>query len=396
MGQEARTGARGARQDPARAAAYFEVGCRLGDAEACSDLGFQTATGTGVAMDMVRARVLFDQACSAGSQLGCFNLSILLSGPRGGPPEQERAVALQDRACRLGHGGACWNRAFGLLQTQPPLGARYRLRACHLGVHRACMGIATDVANVRERARYPQRSLAENLAACARGSIRGCNEAGWTYSERSTPDSNPLRAVEMLQRGCDLGGGAACFNLGVVLVVDQWHPQAFIRARDAWWRACQLGKRDGCSLLAESWTSAAETGGPLDFAFAGRMWDWLCETGDGDACFEAARLRDEGVVAQGGPAREVLGLAQRGCELGSLWSCLVAARELDRRNDRTAALVLVRRACGQRHAASCLQWHDWLEGTSVFSHARRLTLLGRACRADPLDARACAVRPRQP
>jgi TPR repeat protein len=63
-----------------RAASMYEAGCRLGQAEACFNLGVMYAEGRGRPRDAAKALTFYEQACARGLKQVC-DLVAQLRGP---------------------------------------------------------------------------------------------------------------------------------------------------------------------------------------------------------------------------------------------------------------------------------------------------------------------------
>jgi uncharacterized protein len=118
--------------DLARAAAFYEIGCRRGVSFSCASLARLYQKGRGVPRDDERAASLLRRACDAddavscfkvgdatrgiviyerecdnGSWLSCADLSMRYEKGDGVPVDQARAEALNARACLFGGGHDC-------------------------------------------------------------------------------------------------------------------------------------------------------------------------------------------------------------------------------------------------------------------------------------------------
>jgi TPR repeat protein len=56
----------------------YKKGCDLGNAKACTNLGYMYEFGKGVAENKYKAVELYRKACNGGDALGCTNLGNLL------------------------------------------------------------------------------------------------------------------------------------------------------------------------------------------------------------------------------------------------------------------------------------------------------------------------------
>ncbi len=56
----------------------YKKGCDLGNAKACTNLGYMYGTGKGVAENKYKAVELYRKGCNGGNARGCTNLGNLL------------------------------------------------------------------------------------------------------------------------------------------------------------------------------------------------------------------------------------------------------------------------------------------------------------------------------
>lgn len=174
--------------------------------------------------------------------------------------------------------------------------------------------------------------------ACGAEEAVACLDLGTALLGESSP-----RALEILQRGCDLGAGKAC-----TLVADQAEPSPGSAGAALYTRACNLGHAVGCRKAGERATDREQAKGLLQRA---------CERGDAKGCVE---LTDS--VASGeerGPEQiaRVKELLRRTClhndddsDLGE--SC---ARLLNYSPDLQPAeqAAILSRGCHKGHDDSC-------------------------------------------
>ena len=97
----------GARQDPVRAAEFYQRACDGGIASGCFQFALLYAYGDGMPRDQARATESYRRACAGDYMSGCAALAR--SYYRGDGISQDRSVAqeLFERACEGGHQDAC-------------------------------------------------------------------------------------------------------------------------------------------------------------------------------------------------------------------------------------------------------------------------------------------------
>jgi TPR repeat protein len=182
---------RGARKDPARAAALYDKACSAGRLSACESLGYAYARGEGVGKDEARAARLFEQVCGSASDpdagddsrpRDCVPLADVLVSGRGIAKDEARAARI------------------------------YEL-ACDRGAFEVCFALATLVAQGRGVAKDPSRAADLLVVTCGNAFGLGCDEAAEMFRGRSGVAKDPARAKEMEDRAvawaasaCDMHG----------------------------------------------------------------------------------------------------------------------------------------------------------------------------------------------
>jgi TPR repeat protein len=107
-------------RDRGRAAAHFEWGCELGNADACSSFGLELLERSSNRREQERAVRILENACNAGSAVGCARVgSLLLTGTLL-PGDPARARSLFQRACDANAELGCYNLGSWYASAAPP------------------------------------------------------------------------------------------------------------------------------------------------------------------------------------------------------------------------------------------------------------------------------------
>jgi hypothetical protein len=275
--------------------------------------------------------------------------------------QDERAVACVARtlsdACSLGDARACgfagrmWLDGRGVTRDAER-GIRMLVRACDDGVALACMVAVrwlADTNNARDVKDAPElRARLDAEHGCLTSTAEDCFRVGldYYYGRQSFPRDR-VRSVEAYARGCDLGHGIACNNLGDALEYGEGVPRDLPRAAATYDRACHVGEALGCSNLGH-----------------------LLERGEG--------------VSRDLPRARAL--YRESCTSGDVYGCLhaemLAAVEVGAPRDPQRALDRWRRACDARDARACtfvgVVYEDGPDGFAR-DEARSLQAMTRAC-----------------
>ncbi len=174
---------RGADAATAKTAANeFELGCKTGDAAACSALGVVFETGVGRPQDARQARGLYAKACSAKNQRGCVNLAKLEIASAQGAGDLALAHERLFLACELGEPSGC-----------AAMGERLRRGA----------GVPRDLEKADRM--LDRGCAAGNAEACyALGDLREVDEASPAHNQA---------AITLFVKSCVAGHEPACRRL---------------------------------------------------------------------------------------------------------------------------------------------------------------------------------------
>jgi TPR repeat protein len=155
-------------------------------------------------------------------------------------------------------------------------------------------------------------------------------------------------AYEASQRGCELGEGMACNNLGVCLQRGAGVAKDEGRARTAYQRGCDARIGLACGNLGVLVRDGR--GGAVDTAGAERLFQAGCDFGSDVACRAAA--------AAAISIAEKLRWLDKACALGSARDCatgvLVFAQTKPKPEELAARAAKLNSACAKEDATSCV------------------------------------------
>lgn len=86
---------------PSQAANHFDIGCQLGNANACHAHGLMLLQGIGIGADMLGGRRALQMSCDKGNTMGCTNLGSILASGAYGPPDCKAARLHFEQAIQL-------------------------------------------------------------------------------------------------------------------------------------------------------------------------------------------------------------------------------------------------------------------------------------------------------
>ena len=284
--------------DAAIAFRHATRGCELGDGDACALLGQHHENGLGTPWAPALAITAYDKACNAGSGLGCLSLGLMYDRGHGVDVDRAKARSYLARA-----------------HTQ-------LLAACQGSEPRRCAAAANALDRDEPAAKATRVALEER--ACDRGAVASCVDL---VRDRIAHGGRPAApAVKQIERLCAAGEATACSTVAARLAAQRAVSVAG-RVLPAMIRACELGHREDCVLVATLYERGVGLARNDDLKR--QYLTRACDRGSERGCLLLAR--DE--FLRPGHEAQSAQLAQRACELGDRDGCTMAMRNKRDRND---------------------------------------------------------------
>ena len=394
----------------------LESGCREGNWDSCSELGFCLELGYGARGNGARAAELYVHACEGGDALNCFRAAARYSRGQGVPQDRDRAAKLYDRACDLGVTDSdlpgtdgciklalMYENGEGLPVDHARAAELYR-KGCDHGDGRACFNLAVKHAEGEGVPLDYSRAAELYRESCDRAS-NGCNNLGVLYATGHGVPLDRARAAELYRRSCDGGGvdGKGCYNLAYSHLRGEGVSQDRARAMELFRSACNSGSAEGCMILktpeskqfgcdggdAESCFDLAllydkGEGVGQDHARAAKLYEQACNGGDARGCMYLGLAYSEGEGVPQDHARAAQ-FYQQACDRGLVGACynlgLAYSAGEGVPMDRTRAVELYQQACDGGAAEGCTNLgYLYGEGYGVRKDsAQAAELFQRAC-----------------
>jgi uncharacterized protein len=280
-------------RDVACVARMLTEACSLGDAPACGYAGRMWIDGRGVGPDADRGVAMLLTACESGVALECMAGLRWLS-EAGGDPSRKDAPALRQRFDDQ-HG-------------------------CLTGSADTCMQLG--LAFYAGTAPFPRdlpRSAAAYQRGCDLGQGLACSNLGDAYEYGSGVPRDLSRAAAFYERACRTGNALGCSNLGHLLKHGEGVARDAQRARALFRDACTGGDVYGC--LHAALMAAEDAGAPRDSPRAVEHWQRACDRRDGRACAFVGLLFEDGPDGYARDEARSLRAMSRACDLGNREGC---------------------------------------------------------------------------
>ena len=190
------------------------VKCNQGYAKSCTDYGAKYYMGWGVDKDYHKTVKYYGKGCDLGHGRACANLGIIYSGSTKGfiPEDKYKAEQFYSKACELGYKKGC---TFLSKFTNN-----------------------SSSNNMRDK----------DLIKCNKGYSKSCTDYGAKYYMGWGVDKDYYKAMKYYRKGCALGHGRACANLGLIYggSTNGYINENQYKAKQLYSKACDLGYKKGC------------------------------------------------------------------------------------------------------------------------------------------------------
>ena len=281
---------------------------------------------------------------------------------------------------------AAWAEAPG--EREVACVARTLTEACTLGDAHACGYAGRLLLDGRGVSRDAEQGL-EMLARACEGDVAvACMAAiRWLADDRNASavtDGPSLRARLDAEYGCLTGTQDECFHAGAAFFTGRApFPRDLVRSAAEYQRGCDLGQGFSCSNLGDAYEYG--NGVPRDLARAATLYEHACRVGTALGCSNLGHLTENGEGVTRDPARART-LYRDACAAADVYGCvhleMMASLDASTPRDPTRALERWQRACERHDARACafvgVVFEDGPDGLAR-DEARSMTAMTRAC-----------------
>lgn len=380
----------------------LEKACTRGAGVACHSLGMLHARGTVVDQDIVKAEAYLSIACEQNYSWACTDLGLVHSIKHADKPaDAKKALAAFKQACDGGEAPGCEAAADLLREDEPEDARALYSKACDSKRTTACEKAASMLENAEGGASDIAKARELYKAACDEGKAYDCTRLARTYldskrtlEERKTgadlmakmcdeakPEKEDKRgwpnrhacsslamhylggrllppdqakAIELLQRGCDLGEDRACRSLGNEYAEGDKLPINPKQALELLEKACELDDKN-CDDYA-AWLVELPSP-PGNMKKGVKLLDKACAAPNTHACLRLADLYEESANLPKNLAKSVE-YSEKACRAATKHNTLS---------------VFVGRACNQaaatRRKAPDSKLRDWDKIVELYDRA---------------------------
>lgn len=203
--------------------------------------------------DYADAREPLALVCDNKDGFACYRLAELYQFGRGGSVDLDKAATLFEKACEYEHFEGCDKRA-ELARTGTGTAAielDYSVKGCEGRRPLACIAAGKQLADGRGIDKDPIKALLMYEKGCDLGDVDGCTGAGDLLSDpKGRPDAK-TRALTAYISACVGHSGYGCLKVGVAMHEGIGAPRDDDKARTHFTKACEFNVKDGCDAVKQ-------------------------------------------------------------------------------------------------------------------------------------------------
>lgn len=250
--------------------------CKLDVIEACNTLGNMYYNGKGIKRDLVAAQNLYQQSCMADNSEGCYYLGKVYAyyENKGIEINSTSAANMFYRSCVLKNGDACsrlgqmYYKGEGVERNTNAAKSMFQ-RGCELQSNQACQNLAQMSTQTTQAKVNTSGNLGEGnqsstssknnndiLQKCNQQDAQACVTLALDYYEGKVVNRDISLTKKLLQKGCDISWGPACYGLGMFYYKGQdGFEHDIAKATSLLSRGCALNIGPSCELLGVLYSS---------------------------------------------------------------------------------------------------------------------------------------------
>jgi uncharacterized protein len=304
--------------EPVKGNRLLDLGCRGGDARACSRLAIAYRDGHGVVADPAKARAMFEAACAQSVGDACSAAGSMLSA--GGPgvlADPVAAVKLFEKGCVLFSPAACTGLGIALqngagVNPDPGRAVQYFESECKHDYGPACLMLGAAYLTGRGVGKDEQRARALLKKSCDQDHAMGCDAYGQVLITGTGGPRDPAAAIAAFEKGCEKFAAKACEDLGLTYAAGDGVPVDESQAGIWFQLACEGGSMRSCWYSGVHFLTGK--GATVDVQKGILLFERSCDGGFAQACWDLGGQYEHGIGVSKDPARATE-LRQKACQL---------------------------------------------------------------------------------
>ena len=391
----------------------LENACKVGDSQACWELGYRYSSRFSGRENRQKAKKLFVKACDGGVTQACFILDVIEARKNKQDNKVNSRLAQKCEnndfyACRLLGDYHDYNK---LRRDQYKANQLYK-KACNGGDAKACFTLAINT--------YSNRSSLQWLEkGCSLGMAWLCDDVAQRYRSTDSDIYNPKKARSFYKKACDYGWEKSCKKMDKVPTVDESVkylekmcvsdtyacdtlgtlyfrgsaiPKSTKKAIKYFKDACEREEPSmyACTMLGRIYLSEEDGNKNENKAF--KMLEKSCSLGFKEGCMDLgwAYFHGKGIRKD---SHKAFAFYEKACNMRSSEACYRAGGmqffgEGDIKTNKKKAFYFIEKACKDNHVEACQQAADMLvmgdgvpkdENRSFVLYEKVCSSTGRGC-----------------
>ena len=238
----------------------LQKGCNLNDGPSCSMLGLLYSKGDGISQNQNKAiaKNLLKKGCDLNVGISCDNLGGILYNPKTTVNKDDLFIAEKSfqKGCDLNIANSCFRLGHMYHFSNNKNSAardKYLQKACNLNDKLSCRFLGLIYWNGGKTSKQNlEQAKALMEKGCDLGEGAACGDLAAIYSDLEKANGYITDSIEVFQRNqqlltkaCDLNDGLSCFLLGGIYEIKR----DFAQAKKVYQRGCKLHDKDSCDAL---------------------------------------------------------------------------------------------------------------------------------------------------
>lgn len=227
--------------------------CEEGDADQCSQAGYEYSKGTIVPQDTFVAMDLFKKACDGNSGIGCRNLGVTYQQQDKSPVDETEIFNIFKKSCDLKYDAGCADLSSLYIngtgvKANVEEGKKLAEETCQKGEGYGCLTLGDFYSsNLHEESQDLAKALEYYKKGCDNGSAYSCKEAASAYYNEEGTTADEAQELSYRKQACDLDikdDGNSCYLVG--LEYSSKDPK---KELEYYKKACDEGQKDACEQV---------------------------------------------------------------------------------------------------------------------------------------------------
>ena len=230
--------------------------CDNGDADECSNAGYEYGKGIIVPKDTFVAINLFKKACDGNSGIGCRNLGVMYQQQDKSPVDETEIFNIFKKSCDLKYDAGCADLSSLYIngtgvEVDVETGKKIAEETCEKGEKYGCSTLGDFYSlDIDENQKDLVKALDYYTKGCDYGSGYSCGQVAQAYYNGDGTAPDELKKFEYRKKACDLDiqdDGDNCYIVGLEYGIGKVTKKDLIKMTEYFKKACDEGNEEACA-----------------------------------------------------------------------------------------------------------------------------------------------------